>query len=122
MSPALEVTEEEIKTLIQVGREWGAVEQGEADMMRRVLEFGDKRVSELMTPRPEIVTIDIDASVRDFLVLYSENYHTRFPVIRGNIDDVVGTIGVKDVMRQLANGAQTDSPRCAGRAPRTVRP
>ena len=105
-----EVTEEEIKTIIQVGREWGAVEQGEAEMMRRVLEFGDKRVSELMTPRPEIVAIDIDASIRDFLVLYSENYHTRFPVIRGNIDDVAGTIGVKDVMRQLANGAQANSP------------
>ena len=112
-----EVTQEEIKTLIQVGSERGAVEQGEADMIRRVLEFGDRHVSELMTPRPEIVTITAGFTIGDFLTLYSDNYHTRFPVIRDNLDDIVGLVSVKDVMRQLAAGAALGSSVTAGARP-----
>ena len=104
-----EVTEEEIKTLAQVASERGAVEQEEAEMIRRVLEFGDRRVSELMTPRPEIVALTADADIGDFLSLYNEHYHTRFPVVGNNLDDVVGLVAVKDVMRQMAAGASLDS-------------
>ncbi len=104
-----EVTEEEIKTLVQVGSERGAVDQGEAEMIRRVLEFGDRRVSELMTPRPEIASIGLGATIGEFLERYNENYHTRFPVVQGTLDDVVGLVAVKDVMRQLAGGAGLDS-------------
>ena len=112
-----EVTQEEIKTLVQVGSERGAVEQGEADMIRRVLEFGDRHVSELMTPRPEIVAITAGSTIGDFLALYSDNYHTRFPVIRDNLDDIVGLVSVKDVMRRLAAGVGLDSSVTAGARP-----
>ena len=104
------VTEEEIKAMVEVGSESGAVEQGEADIIRRVLSFGDRRVSELMTPRPEVVAVKEGATIRDFLNLYGESYHTRFPVVRDQLDDVVGMVSVKDVMRQLAGGAEPDSP------------
>lgn len=113
-SSASEVTEEEIKTLVRVGSEKGAVEHGEAEMIRRVLEFGDRRVSELMTPRPEIVAITAGSSIAQFLELYNLKYHTRFPVIRDNLDDVVGLIAVKDVMRQLASGAETTARASIG--------
>ena len=103
------ITEEEIKAMVVAGSESGAVEQGEAEIIRRVLDFGDRRVSELMTPRPEIVAVKADATIRDFLDLYSSSYHTRFPVVRDQLDDVVGMVSVKDVMRQLAGGAETDS-------------
>ena len=103
------VTEEEIKAMVEVGSESGAVEQGEADIIRRVLSFGDRRVSELMTPRPEIVAVKEGATIRDFLNLYGESYHTRFPVVRDQLDDVVGMVSVKDVMRRLADGAEPDS-------------
>ena len=103
------ITEEEIKAMVEVGSESGAVEQGEADIIRRVLDFGDRRVSELMTPRPEIVTVKTGATIRDFLNLYSESYHTRFPVVGDQLDDVVGSISVKDVVRRLAAGAAADS-------------
>ncbi len=105
-----EVTEEEIKTLVQEGSEQGAVEHGEAEMIRRVLEFGDRRVSEVMTPRPEVVALTTGANIGEFLALYNENYHTRFPVAQGMLDEIVGLVGVKDVMRQLASGAGLDSP------------
>ena len=103
------ITEEEIKAMVEVGSESGAVEQGEADIIRRVLDFGDRRVSELMTPRPEIVTVKTGATIRDFLNLYGESYHTRFPVVGDQLDDVVGTVSVKDVVRRLATGAAPDS-------------
>ena len=115
------VTEEEIKAMVEVGSESGAVEQGEADIIRRVLDFGDRRVSELMTPRPEIIALKVGATIRDFQALYSSNYRTRFPVLRDELDDIVGTVSVKDVMRSLADGADADSPApLESRSPRFV--
>ncbi len=103
------ITEEEIKNMISVGRQEGAVEAGEADMIRRVLEFGDRQVREVMTPRPEVVWIEEGTTIRGFLDLYDENYHTRFPVCQGTLDNVIGLIAVKDVMRLLSAGADLDS-------------
>ncbi|MYA50889.1 MAG: HlyC/CorC family transporter [Chloroflexi bacterium] len=115
------VTEEEIKAMVEVGSESGVVEQGEADIIRRVLSFGDRRVSELMTPRPEIIALKVGATIRDFQDLYGSNYHTRFPVVRDELDDIVGTVSVKDVMRALANGAGRDSAApLESRSPRFV--
>lgn len=104
------VTEEEIKAMVSYGHEEGAVEYGEAEMIMRVLEFGDRQVREVMTPRPEIVWVEQGISIQQFLALYSENYHTRFPVYQGTIDNVVGLVAVKDVMRLLADGADQASP------------
>ena len=99
------ITEEEIKTMVSVGREEGAVEHHEAEMIRRVLEFGDRHAREVMTPRLEIVWVEQGTTIRQFLELYNENYHTRFPVYQGRPDNVVGLIAVKDVMRLLSGGA-----------------
>jgi putative hemolysin len=104
------VTEEEIKAMVSFGHEEGAVESSEAQMIIRVLEFGNRQVREVMTPRPEIVWVEQGLTIQQFLALYSENYHTRFPVYRETVDNVVGLLAVKDVMRLLANGAaQTSS-------------
>lgn len=111
------VTAEEIKAMITMGREEGAVEHGEAEMIRRVLEFGDRHVREVMTPRPEIVWVEQGTTIRQFLELYNQNYHTRFPVYRGKVDNVVGLVAVKDVMRLLAGGADFEAS-----ATRHVRP
>jgi putative hemolysin len=107
------VTEEEIKAMVTVGHEEGSVEYGEAEMIRRVLDFGDRHTREVMTPRPEIVWVEQGASIKDFLELYNVNYHTRFPVFRGSIDNVVGFVAVKDVMRLLAGGADIESSATA---------
>ena len=116
------ITVEEIKTMVTVGREAGTVERGEAEMIRRVLDFGDRRVQEVMTPRPEIVWVERGATIRDFLELYDEKYHTRFPVFDGSEDNVSGLIAVKDVMRLLAGGASLDSPATATIRPATFVP
>lgn len=111
------VTEEEIKTMVEAGSESGAVEQGEADIIRRVLEFGDRRVSEVMTPRPEIIAVNSGATIREFLARYAADSHTRFPLVRGELDNVVGMIDVKGVMRQLAAGADPDETALAEAKP-----
>ena len=116
------ITEDEIKTMVSIGGKEGAVELGEAEMIRRVLEFGDRRVREVMTPRPEIVWIERSATIRNFLELYDEKYHTRFPVYEGSEDNVVGLIAVKDVMRSLARGASLDSPAAVTIRPATFVP
>ncbi|MCH8848564.1 MAG: HlyC/CorC family transporter [Chloroflexi bacterium] len=116
------VTVEEIKTMVTVGWEAGTVERGEAEMIRRVLEFGDRRVQEVMTPRPEIVWVERGATIRDYLELYDEKYHTRFPVFDGSEDNVSGLIAVKDVMRLLAGGASLDSPATTAIRPATFVP
>ena len=98
------VTEEEIKTMVSVGRRVGTVERGEEEMIRRVFEFGERRVREIMTPRPEIVWVERGTSFREFLAMYNEHYHTRFPVFDAQVDNVVGLLSVKDVLRTLAQG------------------
>ena len=98
------ITEEEIKSIVTVGRDVGAVEHSEAEMIKRVLEFGDRQVREIMTPRTEIVWVERDSSLQDFLTDYQENYHTRFPVYEGDQDNVVGMLFVKDVLRVMAQG------------------
>ncbi len=104
------VTEEEIKMIVSMGGEVGAVEPGEADMIRRLLELGERRASEIMTPRPEIVWIDQGTSIRDFLAVYGEHSHTRFPVRDAPSGEVVGLASVKDVLRQVAAGASFETP------------
>ncbi|MCH7656569.1 MAG: HlyC/CorC family transporter [Chloroflexi bacterium] len=116
------VTVEEIKTMVTVGWEAGTVERGEAEMIRRVLEFGGRRVQEVMTPRPEIVWVERGATIREYLELYDEKYHTRFPVFDGSEDNVSGLIAVKDVMRLLAGGASLDSVATTAIRPATFVP
>jgi putative hemolysin len=98
------VSEEEIRTMISVGQEEGTVEEAEAEMLPQVFEFGDRSAREVMTPRPEVVWIEQGTRLADFLVTYAETPHTRFPVYRDNIDNVVGILGIKDVLMAQARG------------------
>jgi CBS domain containing-hemolysin-like protein len=101
------MSEEEIRSMISVGREEGVVEEAEAEMLHKVFDFGDRSVREVMTPRPEIVWIDIEEgfSLADFLAIYAESPHTRFPVFRDNVDTVVGVFSIKDVLMAQAKGS-----------------
>lgn len=98
------VNEQEIRSLISVGKEAGAVEPVEAEMLEKVFHFGDWQVTEIMTPRPEIVRVERDTSLREFLKIYAEHQHTRFPVFVDTVDNVIGLLSVKDVVRSLAEG------------------
>ena len=99
------VSEEEIRTMISVGREEGAVEEAEAKMLHKVFDFGDRSVREVMTPRPEVAWVEEGTKLADFLAIYAESPHTRFPVCRDNIDNVVGILSIKDVLMAQAKGS-----------------
>jgi putative hemolysin len=99
------ISDEEIRTMITVGREEGTVEEAEAKMLHKVFEFGDRPVYEVMVPRLEVAALEQGSKIADFLKLYVETPITRFPVYKENMDNVVGVLSVKDVLMARAKGA-----------------
>ena len=102
------ITEEELRTLIDIGEAEGAFEPEEAELLENVFRFGDRRVREVMTPRPEMVFVAMGATLPEFLSTYIEHSHTRFPVYAGDTENVVGIISTKDVLRTLSAGPMAD--------------
>jgi putative hemolysin len=96
-----QIGEDEIRTMIAAGAQTGTVEAGEAALLEKVFRFGDRQMREIMTPRPEIVWVEQGDSLKDFLEVYSEHTHTRFPVYDGSIENVLGVLSVKDVLARL---------------------
>ncbi len=103
-----EITEEEIKILIEQGTEAGTFEEAEQDMLNRVFRLGDRRVSALMTPRPDIVWLDLEDSsdVNRYKMINCS--HTRFPVCQGEIDNVLGVLQVNTLLAQCLAGQGLD--------------
>ena len=99
-----EIGDEEIRTLIAVGAQSGVVEQNEAELLEKVFRFGDRQMREIMTPRPEIIWLERGITLEDFLTLYSQHSHTRFPVYEGSTENVVGLLSSKDVLQALGLG------------------
>ena len=105
LSDRRSITEDEFRTLIDIGEAEGEFEHAEAEMLENVFQFGDRQVKEVMTPRTEMITIQQGSTLREFLDMYSRTQHTRFPVYRDSPDNVIGIISSKDVLRHMA---QTD--------------
>ena len=105
------VTEAELRMLIDIGAEEGAVGAAEAELLDRVFHFHDRRVNEIMIPRPDVVWLEQGETVREFYETFDKAPHSRFPVYDDTVDNVVGIVSIKDVLRALAEGRVTgDSP------------
>ncbi len=105
------VSEEEIETMIVLGHREGTVDASKAGMLHRVFDFGDRLVREVMVPRAEVVAVPASAPLSDFLAIYAEHPISRYPVFRGNRDNVVGILAIKDVLMAQAKGTlSADSP------------
>jgi putative hemolysin len=98
------VIEEEIKTLVQKGTEAGVFEESEQDLVEAVFSLGDRSPRSLMTPRTQIVWIDLDDSVDSISATVIKSQYSRFPVSSGNLDQVSGVIHAKDFLAQRAIG------------------
>ena len=92
------VTEGELRMLIDMGRQEGAVEEDEAKLLEQVFNFGDKQIREVMTPRPQIKAIQSGTTLEEFLTLFAEDSHTRFPVCQDNPENIIGPLTTKDIM------------------------
>ena len=109
--PRASVTEGEIRTLVDIGEAQGTVEPGEAEMIENVFRFGDMEAREVMTPRTEVVSVKRGTSLREVLGTYAEHSHTRLPVYKDDVDDVIGIISAKDVLRAISvKGMGLDDP------------
>ncbi|HBB35635.1 MAG TPA: hypothetical protein DDZ80_20190 [Cyanobacteria bacterium UBA8803] len=103
-----EVTEEEIKILIEQGTEAGMFEEAEQEMLNRVFRLGDRRVSALMTPRPDIVWLDLDDSMETNRQIVIDSAHSRFLVCQGDLDNVLGIVQVNDLLARCLNNQPFD--------------
>jgi len=93
-------SEVELRELVDLAEERGVVEHGERDMIHSVFELGDTLVREVMVPRPDIVWIERTKSVRQGLALALRSGFSRIPVIGENIDDIIGVVYLKDLVRR----------------------
>jgi putative hemolysin len=99
------VTEEDIRTLVNVGAEQRVIEEQERELIHSVMEFGDTIVREVMKPRPEMVAVSIEDSPRRVLdVVIAEGY-SKLPVYQESKDDIIGVIHDRELLIALADGS-----------------
>ncbi len=102
------VTEEEIKLLIEQGTQAGMFEEAEQDMVERIFRLGDRRVTALMTPRRQIIWLDLDDSPEENRQTIINSPYSRFAVCRGDLDNVVGIVQLKDLFTSTSAGQPLD--------------
>ena len=102
------VTEEDIHALLIQGSRAGVIEQHEHEMVRNIFRLDDRQIASLMTPRSEVVFLDVDAPFDEELHRLITSDHSRFPVCRGGLDEVLGVITAKRLLKQNLSGAPAD--------------
>ena len=92
------ITEDEVKTLVDVGLEEGAIENDEFEMITNVFSLDDSLAKDIMIPRIDMSFLHVDASYDEVIELYRETSYTRFPIYSETRDTIIGTINVKDLL------------------------
>ena len=95
------VTEEEIRMMVDVGEEKGSIKEEERELINNVFEFNDKVVSEIMIHRKDIYAIDINSDIDNILKELDEYKYSRIPVYEENIDNIVGMLFIKDLLANV---------------------
>ena len=95
------VTEEEIRMLVDVGNERGAIEESEKNMINNIFEFDDRDVSQVMTHRTELSAVELHASLEEVARVAIESGYSRLPVYENDIDSICGIIYAKDLIKYI---------------------
>ncbi|MBR5485688.1 MAG: HlyC/CorC family transporter [Oscillospiraceae bacterium] len=103
------VTEEEIRMLVDASNEIGEIEQTEKDMINSIFEFDDTTVSEVMTHRTEVCALDQHTTISQAIQTFVESGHSRMPVYDGGIDSVIGLLYAKDMLKLADNRDAMDN-------------
>lgn len=103
-----EVSIEEIRSMIEVGKEKGVINQTERDMLDGIFEFDNKLAREVMTPRTDVVMADINDSPDEIVKLLTYGRFSRIPVFEGDHENIIGLLVLKDIYRELINKGQVD--------------
>jgi len=99
-----EVTEEEIRMMVDVGEEKGTIQEIEKEMINNIFDFDNKLVADIMTHRTEIAAVSTEASLEEIIELVHQEKFTRIPVYEETIDNIVGILHVKDLLRFIDCG------------------
>jgi putative hemolysin len=94
-----EITEEDLITLINVGKDEGVIEEQEKKMIKNIFEFGDTTVKEVMIPRVDIDFAPHDVTLNSIVKMIKKSGHSRIPVYEGTIDNIIGILYVKDILK-----------------------
>ena len=92
------MTEEELRTIVDVGKETGVIESEEHEMINNVFDFGDAQAKEVMVPRIDMTFASIDCTYDELIEIFKEDKFTRLPVYKDSTDNVVGIINMKDLL------------------------
>jgi CBS domain containing-hemolysin-like protein len=106
-----ETSAEVVDALIEAGQEEGILEESDRDLIQSVVEFGDKTVHEVMTPRPEIIAVPIITTLQDFIELINRYPYSRIPVYEGDLDHIKGLVFSKDLLQLTDEEAATKTVR-----------
>lgn len=99
---AMDVTEEEIISMVNEGHEQGVLQAAEAEMITNIFEFGDKEAKDIMTHRGNMICVDGDMSLKEAFHFMLEANNSRFPVYEENIDHIIGILHLRDLVRMHA--------------------
>lgn len=102
------VTEDEVRSLIAEGALAGIIAPVEKEMMDRVMRLADRSAASMMTPRPDVVWLDLDLPHEALKTLIAETGHSRYPVARGGLDDLVGVLDVRLLLSRMLAGEGFD--------------
>ena len=97
------VTEEEIITMVNEGQEQGVLEASEAEMITNIFELGDKNAGDIMTHRSSIVALDCHMTLEEVIQSQKDGNYSRFPVFDGDIDNITGTLHIRDALILYSN-------------------
>ncbi len=106
----VDVTEEEIKSMVTEGQEQGVIQESEADMISNIFEFSDKEAQDIMTNRNAMVAIDANSSLKEAVDFMMDTNNSRFPVYLDDIDHIIGIMHIRDAMKKLADSTDSDLP------------
>lgn len=106
----IDVTEEEIISMVNEGHEQGLIQASEAEMISNIFEFGDKEAQDIMTHRNNIVAINAETSLKDAITFMLNGKNSRYPVFEENIDHIVGILHLKDALRFHGSLEKQDIP------------
>ncbi|MBQ1388049.1 MAG: HlyC/CorC family transporter [Clostridia bacterium] len=102
------VTESELKYIIESIEEEGVLEEAESEMVQSALEFDERTVLEILTPRVDVVAISLDSNFEETKAIIEKERFSRIPIYKDTIDNIVGILHTRDYLEELANGKTPD--------------
>ena len=100
------VTEEELKEMFTIGQEEGVIEASERELLHNTLDFNDTKVVEVLTPRTDLVALDIDMSIDEITSILIRERFSRVPVYENSIDNIIGVLSERDFLSQLVTNKE----------------